>query len=59
MRGEVMLRSCDADAPITIDMIDSPYADNENLKRAIYDRGLGTDAEPPSTRQMVPSTKAA
>ena len=59
MNSEVMLRPCDADQPIMIDMIDSPYADNENLKRAIYDRGLGTNAESSSPLQMVPTTKAA
>jgi N-acetylneuraminate synthase len=58
MRGEVMLRSCAAHAPIAIDMIDSPYADNENLKRAIYDRGLGVDGEPSSAPQIT-TAKAA
>jgi sialic acid synthase SpsE len=40
MRGEVMLKPVAADAPITIDVIDSPYAYNEDLKRIILDRGI-------------------
>ncbi|MGD0335667.1 MAG: N-acetylneuraminate synthase family protein [Candidatus Omnitrophota bacterium] len=40
MSGEVLLRGCKKDEPITIDMIDSPYANNEDLKKVIYSRGL-------------------
>jgi sialic acid synthase SpsE len=40
MRGEIMLQACSKDATITIDMIDSPYANNEELKKQIYNRGL-------------------
>lgn len=40
MRGEVLLKPVAADKPISIDMIDSPYAYNETLKRVILDRGI-------------------
>lgn len=40
MRGERLLRDVAADCPIMIDMIDSPYAENEQLKALIYQRGL-------------------
>jgi sialic acid synthase SpsE len=40
MRGEVLLQSVEADKPLTIDMIDSPYAYNEQLKQVIEDRGI-------------------
>lgn len=40
MRGEVLLHDVSADSPINIDMIDSPYADNEQLKALLYSRGL-------------------
>jgi sialic acid synthase SpsE len=40
MSGEVMLKECKKDQPIMIDMIDSPYAHNENLKKIIYSRGI-------------------
>jgi N-acetylneuraminate synthase len=40
MRGEVLLKPVAADAPITIDAIDSPYAYNEELRRTILDRGI-------------------
>jgi sialic acid synthase SpsE len=38
--GEVLLKDCKKDSPLTIEMIDSPYAKNENLKKRIYERGL-------------------
>lgn len=40
MNGEVMLSDCPSDEPIMIDMIDSPYADNEQLKALMYNRGI-------------------
>lgn len=40
MRGERLLCDVPADAALMIDMIDSPYADNEQLKALIYQRGL-------------------
>ena len=40
MSGEVLLKPAMKDAPILIDMIDSPYSGNEKLKSAIYNRGL-------------------
>ncbi|MDR1648040.1 MAG: N-acetylneuraminate synthase family protein [Zoogloeaceae bacterium] len=40
MHGEILLRDIEADQPVMIDDIDSPYADNADLKALIYDRGL-------------------
>jgi N-acetylneuraminate synthase len=40
MRGEILLRDIAADQPILIDDIDSPYAENTNLKALIYNRGI-------------------
>lgn len=40
MRGEVLLKGCRKDEPIMIDMIDSPYANNDELKKIIYGRGI-------------------
>ena len=40
MRGEILLKACAKDKPIMIDMIDSPYATNENLKKIIINRGI-------------------
>ena len=48
MRGEVLLRACRKDRPITIDDIDSPYAYNQNLRQIIYNRGIDSN-----TTQMV------
>jgi hypothetical protein len=39
MSGEVLNRAIKSDAPIMIDMIDSPYS-SDRLKAAIYGRGL-------------------
>jgi N-acetylneuraminate synthase len=40
MSGEVLLHPVTKDAPILIDMIDSPYSGNESLKATIYARGI-------------------
>lgn len=40
MAGEVLIKSIKKDEPIFIDMIDSPYAYNEDLKKNIYQRGI-------------------
>lgn len=40
MRGEVLMRDILAHEPIRIDDIDSPYANNDDLKRVIMERGL-------------------
>jgi N-acetylneuraminate synthase len=40
MRGEVLMRPVAAHAPIGIEDIDSPYANNSYLKQTILDRGL-------------------
>lgn len=40
MSGEIVIKECKKDEPITIDMIDSPYASNDELKKYIYNRGL-------------------
>jgi len=37
---ELELRVVNADKPILIDDIDSPYASNESLKKIIYERGI-------------------
>lgn len=44
MRGEVLLRAVKKDAPVYIDDIDSPYSHSDELKKAIYDRGLDPQA---------------
>uniref|UniRef100_A0A7V3N467 N-acetylneuraminic acid synthase n=1 Tax=candidate division CPR3 bacterium TaxID=2268181 RepID=A0A7V3N467_UNCC3 len=40
MSGEVLLEECKKDQPITIDMLDTPYRNNEELKQIIYNRGI-------------------
>lgn len=40
MSGEVLLQPVAKDQPVIIDMIDSPYANNESLKKLIYERGI-------------------
>jgi sialic acid synthase SpsE len=40
MSGEMLLKSCGKDKPIMIDMIDSAYANHEELKSLIYKRGI-------------------
>lgn len=40
MNGELALMDLAADQAINIDHIDSPYADNEDLKKLIYQRGI-------------------
>jgi N-acetylneuraminate synthase len=40
MNGETLLNAIEKDKPVRIDDVDSPYADNSDLKKAIYNRGL-------------------
>lgn len=40
MNGEVILRPIAKNQPVMIDMIDSAYAYNEDLKKIIYNRGI-------------------
>ena len=40
IKGVVLLKSCQKDEPIMIDIISSSYAKNEDLKRLIYNRGI-------------------
>ena len=59
MRGEIMLQDCPKDRPIQIDMIDSAYADNEELRRGICNRGLAWDEEAPAVLDISRHKKAA
>jgi sialic acid synthase SpsE len=40
MRGEVLMNDLEAHRPIHIEDIDSPYANNDQLKRVILERGI-------------------
>jgi N-acetylneuraminate synthase len=40
MRGQVMIKACTADGPITIDMVDTPYAYSATMRARINDRGI-------------------
>ena len=40
MNGEKLLKAVKKDQPLTIDDIDGPYSDNDELKKLIYSRGI-------------------
>ncbi len=56
MDGELLIKSVKQDEPIFIDMIDSPYAYNEDLKKSIYQRGI--DMTPTKTINEVKKKKS-
>jgi N-acetylneuraminate synthase len=50
MRGEMLLKPVQADHPIMIDTIDSPYAQIPSLRNLIYERGLD-----PAPKSQLPA----
>jgi N-acetylneuraminate synthase len=38
--GHRMLEACKKDDPLSVDVLDTPYANNAEMKKVIYDRGL-------------------
>ncbi len=38
--GHRMTQACAKDSPLTIDMVDTPYAENDELRKQIFSRGL-------------------
>lgn len=44
MRGEMLLKKVEKDAPIKIDDIESPYSQIPSLKKTIYQRGLDVES---------------
>ena len=49
MAGEILIKPVEKNKPIFIDMIESPYAHNEELKKTIYDRGIDMNSGPNTT----------
>src|SRR5688572_33104872 len=40
MAGQTLLKDVATDKPLMIDQVDSPYAYDDELKQAIYERGI-------------------
>lgn len=40
MSGEVIVKECKRDKPILIDMVDSPYVNNDRLTQHLFNRGV-------------------
>lgn len=56
MAGEVLIKSCKKDKPILIDMIESPYAYNQTLKKYIYERGLDPEKNTSEVNAVAATT---
>lgn len=52
MSGQTLLHDVQADKPLMIEQVDSPYAYDEDLKQAIYERGI--EPAPPIVPSMLP-----
>src|SRR3989338_4598915 len=57
MDGEVLIKPCKKDEPIFIDMIDSHYAYNKQLKNFIYERGINVSQPEETIEKISPSVK--
>lgn len=55
MAGEELIKPIKKNQPIFIDMIDSPYAYNDELKKSIYERGI--DMAPPKLEIEIKNKK--
>jgi hypothetical protein len=40
MNGEELINSVEADKPLRVDDLDTPYSKDESLKKVIYNRGI-------------------
>ncbi|HLJ48818.1 MAG TPA: N-acetylneuraminate synthase family protein [Bryobacteraceae bacterium] len=58
MHGEMLVKDCEPDQPILLDMIDGPHMQSEDLRSIIYNRGI--DPQPPAdtTSSLASMAKA-
>ncbi len=58
MHGETLVKDCEPDQPILLDMIDGPHMQSEDLRTMIYNRGIDPQPAADTTSSLASMARA-